>query len=462
MSNLENCIPLLRCPECAGAFEYTMYADQGDPEAEYGVLTCNCFRYPVVDSVPVLLRDIVGQFSFGTQEVESDGPPVTEVVALIEAGQGSEALVRCLSFSPHFHLLDRLPVWRLWHNRFIDSLGVRWVRKRVRAMLSRRDTLTAEDLFEFYFGPFGASEPSLLSYYRNRFSIPRTLAALAMLRLIPASEKPVLDMACGFGPFAHMLTQRSQPVDVIGFDFNFYLSWGQKHLIAPRGTFLCADGARRLPFKDDAFSVSVCSDAFTYLPDKQAVVAELNRCTPDRPIVLTRVSNLTARPNTFGDELSPQGYLDLLAGGQPRVFGEYELVRDYLDGRNPFAEPPSDPQRLHWDKWLTLVMNPGQLAAVRIDEGEEIPHGVGRLTINPMYELVDMPDGQVSLQLDFPTIWFAYQNGDMYAYHGDRLRIDREALNAACNAGGGPQAVELTRKFFLIGLPARYLRSQLG
>ena len=121
--------------------------------------------------------------------------------------------------------------------------------------------------FEFYFGELTATDPSLLHYYRNRFALPRTLAALSILCLVPSSNRPVLDLACGFGPFGHYLTKRRFPSEVFGVDFNFYLVWGQKHWIAPRGMFVCADANRRLPFIDCAFSAVLCARDFA--PDKR-------------------------------------------------------------------------------------------------------------------------------------------------------------------------------------------------
>ena len=245
--------------------------------------------------------------------------------------------------------------------------------------------LSAEDWFEFFFGDLTATGPSLLPDYRNRFALPRTLAALSLLRLVPSSDRPVLDLACGFGPFGHYLTQRRNPVAVVGVDFNFYLVWGQKNWIAPSGTFVCADASRRLPFVDDAFSAVLCSDAFIYFRDKPQVLAELNRCAPGKPMILTRVGNKTASPKE-ADALDPEGYMDLLASGGPRAFSEYALVRQYLARRNPLASEPTDVGDLYWDKWLTFVLNGRSLQDTEIDLKDEWPHEVGELAFNPIFE----------------------------------------------------------------------------
>jgi SAM-dependent methyltransferase len=392
---------------------------------------------------------------------ESEGLPVEEVARLVATGRGSAALIRCLAFTPRLEILDRLPGWRVWHQGAVPALGRKWIERRVKRMLGRRRRhLSAEDWLQHFFGNFTATDASLLPYYQNRFVLPRTLAALAVLRTLPSSSKPLLDLACGLGPFAHYLTQRRSPTRVIGLDLNFYLVWGQKHLIAPKGTFICGDGNRRLPFKDGALSGALCSDAFVYFLDKAGVLRELKRCAHDGPVILTRVSNKTAFPKD-GEALDAQGYVDLVPPGQARAFNEYALVRHYLARRNPLASEATEPAELVWDKWLTFVINGERLRDAPVENLDEWPHETGELTFNPLFERIPLSDGQLSCRFEFPTVWFAYQNGDMYSYHGhgSKCRSDIEVRARADRRD--PEVREMIDRFVLIGLPQRYLRSQL-
>ena len=258
----------LRCPDCRGEFAFTP-APNARATGEYGILQCACFRYPVVDGVPIISKRQIGLYSYTKAGAGSQGPEVEEISRLVADGRGYDALIRCLAFTPRFEILDQLPGWRIWHSDAFRALLRSWIERRARRMLDvDRARLCAEDWFDFYFGEVSADDRSLLPYYRNRFVLPRALAALSLLRLLPSSNKPVLDLACGFGPFAHYLTNRRNPAAVIGVDFNFYLVWGQKHWIAPRGMFVCADANYPLPFSDDSLSGVLCSDAFIYFQDK--------------------------------------------------------------------------------------------------------------------------------------------------------------------------------------------------
>ncbi len=474
--NYRRWIDSFRCPDCEAAFSFTAASDRAQTSTHsepsrarseeqerlrYGLLQCRCFRYPVVDGVPILLKGNIGLFDQGGN-FESKGPAVEEIAALVEQGLGSEALVRCLGFTPRFELLDKLPGWRLWHSDRLQGFGRRRIEARVRAMLDRdRRELSAEDWFEFYFSGPTASDPNHLPYYRNRLVLPRTLAAFSLLRLLPAGGKPVLDIACGYGPFAHYLTKRRNSTPVIGFDFNFYLVWGQKHWIAPDAEFICADGNKRLPFADGTFSAVFCSDAFMYLKDKPGLLAELDRCAPGAPAILSRVGNKTASPREVrGDSHSAEGYMELLASGEPRIFSEYALVRDYLARRSPLGAQPTDPADLRWDKWLHFVLNSQSLEGVAVDPALEWPHRVGKLSFSPMFERTPVDGGKYRLDLTFPTIWFAYQNGDMYGYHGDLVECSADALERARAGEIGPEIENLLERFVIIGLPERYLKAR--
>jgi len=475
MSSFHDWIDSFSCPDCRSGFSFTAVNSGAsnssdiasgtlsahDEAARYGLLQCRCFRYPVVDGVPILLKGNVGLLDQGGT-FESKGPPVEQIVALIEQGRCPEALVRCLGFTPRFKALDKLPGWRLWHSDAVLEFGRKRVEARLRAMLDGdRQKLSAEDWFEFYFVGPTASDPNHLPYYRNRVVLPRTLAAFSLLRLLPAADKPILDLACGYGPFAHYLTQRRNSTPVIGMDFNFYLVWGQRYWIAPEAVFICADGNKRLPFADDSLAGVFCSDAFMYLKDKPGVLAEADRCAPGTPIILSRVGNKSASPKEVrGDSHSAEGYMELFASHEPRIFSEYALVRGYLARRNPLTLAPTDPADLRWDKWLHFVLNGESLQNVEVGPALEWPHQVGKLCFNPMFEREVNNGGKVRLDLKFPTTWFAYQNGDMYGYHGDLVECSADAAERARAGQIDPEVQSLLDRFVVIGLPERYLKAQ--
>ena len=81
-------LDLLCCPDCRRAFAFTPCDIGNEQQPRYGVLTCKCFRYPVVDGVPIIVKGHVGLLSFVSGQVESRGPDVEEVTQLVSEGRG--------------------------------------------------------------------------------------------------------------------------------------------------------------------------------------------------------------------------------------------------------------------------------------------------------------------------------------------------------------------------------------
>jgi SAM-dependent methyltransferase len=246
---------------------------------------------------------------------------------------------------------------------------------------------------------------------------------------------------------------------VIGMDFNFYLVWGQKHWVAPDATFVCADANKRFPFADDTLAGIFCSDAFMYLHDPRSALSEFRRCAPGKPAILSRVGNKTASPKEmWGDPHTAEGYMELFGSKSARVFSDYALVRHYLARRNPLSSEPTDIRELHWDKWLHFVLNHHALQDVVVDVAGEWPHQVGTLALGTLFERETLPEGKYRLTFKFPTIWFAYQNGDMYSYHGDQIECSTDVVERARSGQVDSEIKDLIERFVLVGLPDRYLK----
>jgi uncharacterized protein YbaR (Trm112 family) len=456
MPSFDSYVALLRCPHCRGSFSYEPHVSK-DPawrDNEFGILRCTCFSYPVVDSVPIMLKGAVAQFSFGTGEVESAGPSAASLVQLIAAGRGHEALVSCLEFTPIIEWLNRLPLWRIWHTGPVPGLFRSWVKSRVVNLLGDPDACVEDWLRLFFLTGGSPAQRNLFEYYLNRFSLPRTLATYSLLELLPTGDKPVLDIACGLGPFPHYMSNRPSARSIVGFDFNFYLAWLQRRFMAPGALFMCADAGNPLPFIDDSFDAVYCSDSFMFIPNRASLIEECDRCAPGRPLLLARVGNRTAAPRNWGDEQDAAGYLGLLKSA--RLFRELDLVRSYLRRRNPFDQPAIDADELLFDKWIYVAGNTGVLERARVDT-TTWPHHVGTPTLNPIFRHIDSTNDKVRLKLRFPDTWFAYQNANMYAYHTDNIEWDPKLSSASSHGGLDP-----TMQFTLLGMPPRFLRKTVN
>ncbi len=134
----------LRCPFCGGAFSASMIEHvAGTPV--YGVLTCACGQYPVLDGIPILKKGVIGPAS----------QTADHVIALLQAGQYHEALLAMI-VPPTPAPVSRqywpsgLGLWRLHH--LAQQWTARTWRQQCAALLrEHREQMTACDLFDLYF-----------------------------------------------------------------------------------------------------------------------------------------------------------------------------------------------------------------------------------------------------------------------------------------------------------------------
>lgn len=456
----EDLVPLLRCQHCHGSFAFTAAAPVPLAGGEFGVLQCGCAKYPVVDGIPILLRAAVGMFEHTTGTAQVAGTTPEKLIELIEQGRGATALLECLSFPVLPPPLRRLLGWKLANGPLGARLGRRLCRQRLQSqVLARRSSISASELFSFFYQPDSPLDRVVGDYFNLRFGQPRHLAALSLLHNVPADDKPLLDIACGGGHLDHYLLSRREPAAVVGTDLNFFHLWIARHWIAPAGQYVCADAGEGLPFVDDSFSATFCSDAYHYIPNRTALHQEIKRCAPGRLGMLTRVGNSEVMPNE-GLERTASGYVEDIGERDTRVFAESSLVHCYLGRRNPLEQPPDEPQTVARSKWLSFVWNiPAQLrgsAAL----AREWPHAAGTLGINPIYTRSSVAAG-MQLRFGFPSIWYAYENNGMLAYHPRRMVLETAQLQALrSGAAGDPFRDQLVAQFVLLGMPQRFVPQQ--
>lgn len=452
-------LTILACPRCGQRLEFQDVHQDLQFGREYGVLNCGCSRYPVVDGIPVLMSG-VGSFEHTQGHVEFRGPSAEELVELVLARRGLDALLRCISFPITLKSLDRiLPRW-LWKGARIQEFMVglrRW--KLRRWCLRSRDALTAEDWLRVFCGKYSPVLGDMFNYFLYRLGQQHHLASLAVTNQLPPAEQPILDLACGFGHLGHNLTESPEGHAVVGADRNFFQVWTAQYWIAPAARFVCANADQRLPFIDGSFAATLCADAFHYFRNKATVLGEVSRCAPGGPILLTGVGNGLVPPSE-GCELEPHEYLGLGQDPRWRVFGESELLRAYLH-RTPvdFSECRAT-DTVKGEKWLTLVHPGAPPRAMQTRRSVDWPHAAGALSINPIYRVAPNPDKTWQLHFAYPSRHFAFENAAMPGFCPEDVVLQDETHRAVVANVRSPEVERLIEQMVVIGTPRHYTRDR--
>lgn len=461
---LQRALSMLRCPVTGDSLVFTPSGVQPFADDGFGVLTGGAAPYPVVDGIPILRMGEVAVQNHISGKVESPGPNVDEITALVNAGRCRDALLALMPLTPNpqirghrvrgsGRLLSLRPV-----SNAARKARARTMRRRLAA--GRREG-SLDWWLELLHARCQGMDHELLPYFLHRSIQPRYLAAQAALRPVCATSGPVLDLACGAGHLSAEVLRSdavrrsaqaarsddAEPRLVIGIDRTFHQLWLAQHWIAPTAAFVCADAAATLPLPDRSVAAAFCSDAFYFLPEPEAVLAELVRVCPSGPIVLTRLANAEHEPHE-GRERDPAGWA-AIAGGLPHFLtGERQLTRSYLD-RTPLE--PLSPTIATDEKWLTLCVSAEAAALANVEAPADWPHARGTLRLNPIYQQKGQADGSVNLTLHMPSPWYESENSELRQYHPEHVSVSATAM---ADLKGGRDTEELRRlaaDFVLIG-----------
>ncbi|TCO55683.1 methyltransferase family protein [Actinocrispum wychmicini] len=451
-------LDLLRCPQCTTEFTFEHSPIQPLASGAFGVLRCGTHEYPVIDGIPVIRNGHVSVHDHTTLWTEVPGPTVDKLVDLVRSPDPLAALVELLAFPPalpwgleHTPIV-RLPLTRGPGQRMLIAARRREIRRLLNQPVSQH---TAQDWMRLCYLRSRGTNPELYPYFLLRFGQPRMLAALALYSVLDSGPKPILDLACGFGHIMYLLAARPAPLWSIGVDRNFFQLWVARRWIATDCDFVCADAALRLPFADNSFAASVCSDAFHCLPDQQLAYDELRRCADNNTVLLDRVGNADIDPRDSPHERTLDGYLTLTGTTSTRILGEQELLTSYLTGQGPALATQRPLPELRQEKWLTLVSSDDPKLFRDHDKPTYLPHAQGQLAINPIYR--PRPHGDhIQLRFMFPSDWYAFENATMRDYHPTQITLTHNEYQDLLAGRHTDHTDELTARFVLTGMPPRY------
>jgi uncharacterized protein YbaR (Trm112 family)/SAM-dependent methyltransferase len=411
---LETLLEILRCPFCGCPLspERGESLELRGEEIVNGIIFCQCSAYPIVAGIPVFTT-------------ERPAPKAREHLA---AGEYEQALFTMLGLEAE----ERQAVFR----RFVEKATNASFREGVEILC-----LDAEG-----------------AYFVYRFSDPTYLASQTLLRALGGDRRcfarRAIDICGGSGHLTRVLCQMAGGVETLLADAHFWKLWLAKRFIAPACQPVCCDANHPLPFARDAFSLAVCSDAFHYVWSKRLLADELARAVGQSGVIaLPHLHNSLVENFSAGMPLPPEGWRNLFAELNPRVFKESDLFESALRRRPVGLSRDYSDEELRDEAALFLIAT--KLDGVyRVYERSDTPAVTGVLSVNPLYE-VARKEGRVVMRLQFPSPDYEEEFGACKRYLPERVEINADALNdplASSNSG----LRRLIESRVLLDLPERY------
>ena len=443
----------LHCPFCGGDFNWSEL-----DEAGFGILACYCGRYPVVAGIPIIKKGNIG----------IAGETVEAVTSLISAGRYREALLAMVvppapmspTLAPAW--MQSLPSLRGIRRlkSFAHQRSVRRWREQAEALLTDPDDqVTACDLLDLYYHRSGFKANDAYDYFAFRFGQPRHLVALSFTTLIDNPTKPILDLACGYGHLTRSLAGRAHPQPVIGVDQTFTGLYLAKSFIASDAEYVCCAADGPLPFPDDFFSATFCSDAFHYFIHKLSSLKELRRLIcADGMIIMVWIHNVHVRRPHDGLPLPPEGYEALVADMPHRLVADSDVLARYLQRQGPPLAATAKLEQLSREPLLSIVASNRQNVFKDYEEFQDWPHGQGRLNLNPLYRIDKAIDSRADVQLrrTYPSAFYLDDHAQSKDYLPETVKVHPRVLADLAEDHRTPDVQRLIDQFVALGMPERY------
>lgn len=287
---------LIKCPYCGSDFiiESIYLLDRAD--IINGCVKCNCNRYPIINGILNIRVDLLRN----------------STIKLIEQGQESKATARLLLISPVFFAilgyLDKIIPCGKIISKFILYI--------IQSLANHNLTEYEDTSRTFY-------SIQRDSFLKHRFSVQSIWTVYPFFTLIKRKGGKILNLGCGNGHLAFMISKCANQKEQICIDKDFNSLYLARKYFVPDATFICSDANYSLPFKDQIFSSIICSDAFPFIDSKAFVACELKRVLKSSGFIL--VSHL--RNSQFFDSSINSDILALPPNTWRSFFGNYPKIK---------------------------------------------------------------------------------------------------------------------------------------
>ena len=447
-------LSLLKCPFCGGVLKPSHNSNY---EQDFSVLTCFCGQFPVISGIPILKKGKIG----------AAGQPVDHVVNLIKKAHYKDALLAMILPAPAapklaprwVNALPQITGLNRIKNFMHHKKSIVWKKQMADFLTKPKDQLLACDLFDAHFRQSCLDMNDAYDYFTFRFGQPRHIVALSFATLVNQPQKPVLELACGFGHITRSLVGGAGMQPVIGVDRNFFTLYVAKNWVAPEAKFVCCEADISLPFPDNTFSSIFCVDGLHYFLNKVGTTDKMSRLIDENgAIILAATRNANFKHPHAGTPLSPAGYQNLVKNLPHRLIADNTVLDRYLKKAGPPLSQSSPMEQLEKAPLISIIVSNQEKHFINHGPFNKWPHSHGTLKLNPLYKISSHENSrEITLQRKFPSTFYENENIESKKYLPESITIESSLMDKLNINPRLPEVERLIDQFVVMGMPEKYI-----
>ncbi len=478
----------LHCPYCDSYLTPEWQTPLGEGGIRYGILKCECCRYPIVDGIIVL-----------RQSEER----VDKVIDHLKAGNTKAALL--CAFNLTSNSTARRSHWQKLVNYGrqlnlpLSGSFAKLAQRRMDRKIISNSSLTLLQALK-YLKPAHYAQ-YLFHRYANPSFWAATIAILLLQELVNEKEtnspflkkddgqsndaatrpiktgmanaktsvpcKRVLDLACGIGHSSFLIRHLFPQLFVVAADYDFVNLYLAKRFVADEASFVCLDAEVPLPFADHFFDAVFCLDALHYIRSKMALIKELDRTLQREGFwFFPHLHNALADNFAAGMPLRPEKYRQCFDFLDSKLFIESDILQRFVveQGIDIGTEPSEKALREANAYWL-IGSRRNRLWHKHSDLTAMLSRKRTHLRPNPIYRITEHQK-KIVLEMAWPSARMTEECGAAANYMPAKYEIDKslwDRLNNNTTIAEDTAAIqEMVRSFVLVQLPLGYAQHNSG
>ena len=366
-------IDIMVCPDCKSNFEIKNIFKRNEERIIAGIIGCKCWSYPILDEILIFDKKQIMNTHY-LMELLRMGKIDTAISSPLDV----KKLDRLLLYFYHF-LKSAGSFKKL--SPIIDAFTISLKKRRYNEYFGKNMT---------FFNLMNQLKPNTWGYYlKHRFSAESFWSIYPFIPILRENSDMILDLGCGAGHVAYVLSKNVSPKKLICIDRDYTLLQIAKRFFASDAEFICQDLNNPLPFKDGVFSLIIMLDSYHYVANRARLANDIERMLRSNSVLLiSHLHNSLVETIARGFVLEPLGWESLFSKLKIKSIPEKELIVGLINENKLDLKKEYPIAELNKSRAITIIgTNDLELFKVYNNVHKPLLDGSKNLIINPIYNI---------------------------------------------------------------------------